>query len=447
MIGATLRNPQTQRSEPLTREEEYDFILQSQSGDTRTRDRFIEKNMRLIRAVASKYQGLAEWNDLENAGRLGVAVAIAKFDITKGYKFSTYATGPIKTEIKQLINELRGLSRTITDHLRKIDEASHELELELEREPTLVEIADRTGYSKQIITNAWNKERVVQTHSLNKLIGESQDSECIDLIEGSDNTWDFAEEISAYEYISQLPGREAYIIQARQKGYTNREIGEVLELSKERIRQLFNKALTTLKHLVDFGTDIARCPQQEQSQTIETTASASSHQNIHPSGEVVQLSPDLTTPETDGESDVKRFDALRLGGRIGKATFTNQADKGLPFVQNNLVVFRRYSNHRGTNTSRHYLASENQQCCQLGKSHGDRQGYLRFSQEIFALILLPLAFVYQSIRGFQRNNKPTNWRSMMHLTLIDVVEAFGIEYSKKHPRPPNHCPDFNENLC
>lgn len=452
MIGPTSRNKQSQKTERYSNKDQYPEILLAQAGDIRVRDRFIEKNIRLIRKVASKYSGLAEWNDLESAGRLGCANAIAKFDTTKGYKFSTYAIWPIKTEIRQLINELKGVSRIILDHLRTIDEASQELQLQLERDPTLTEIAERTGYSQQIILNAWDKERVTQTYSLNTLIGESQETEHIDLVEGGDDLWDFAEEIFTCDYINLLPEREAYIVQAKRDGYSNREIGKVLKLSRERVRQLFKTALNTLTNLVNYKKHFVRLTQQSQA---ETTTPISTHNTIEPIGEGDKLSLDLPAPEEAREPAIKRVNASRLGGRIGKAIqqIFNQTQEEfihepgeLTHAQKHILVFRRRSHHRTADVAGHRLTSENQRCRQLERTEGDWRGYLGFSPVILNILLLPLASVSQSITGFQDNDRPNERRSMMSLITTGISKIVGCGYSREHPRPPNDFSDSDESL-
>lgn len=425
MICATSRNRQTQRTERYSTEEQYADIRRAQAGDIRTRDRFIEKNIRLIRKIASKYSGLAEWNDIENAGRLGCAIAIAKFDTTKGYKFSTYAIWPIKTEIRTLINELKGLSRTVIDHLRKIDGACQELELELEREPTLAEIAERTGYSQQVILNAWDKERVAETSSLNTLTGENQNCERIDLVESDDDLWDYAENISEKEYIAQLPERYNLIVRARRDGHSYRAIGRMLGLSGERIRQLFKEALAYLKHLVTYGACLVRFPQPLQAKEPE----------------------EVTKPV------IKRVDATRLGGRVGRAIkkIFNPTREGFDYqlgeltnAQKPILALGRRSDHRIAPKSGHQSTSANQRCHRLGRIQDAWGGYLGFGQEILSIFLLPLAFVYLTVRGFQQSKTTITRRSTMHSIATDVFEFFGMGYRKEHPRPPNHCPDTDE---
>ncbi|UJB73367.1 sigma-70 family RNA polymerase sigma factor (plasmid) [Acaryochloris sp. 'Moss Beach'] len=427
MIGATLRNPQTQKSEQFSNQVQYPQILRAQAGDRRTEDRFIRKNQRLVFKEAQRYRGLADWDDLVAAGNWGLARAIQKFDVSKGFKFSSYALKPIRTEIQQFLNDERGLSKEIARHLKVIKQASQDLEWELERKPTLEKLSERTGYSQRIITNTWDRARVVETSSLNIPVGENLKAEQLDLVEGSDNLWDYAENIDEKEYITQLPERYNVIVRARRDGHSYRTIGRMLGLSGERIRQLFKEALAYLKHLVTYGACLVRFPQPIQAKE----------------------------PEEVAKSVIKRVDASRLGGRIGRTIkrifnrtqeeFINEPGE-LTHAQKHILVFRRRSNHGAADVARHRLTPENQRCRQLERTQDDWRGYLGFSQVILSIIFLPLVLVCQTIRGFQDNDRPITRRSIMSSITTGASKVIGIGYRKEHPRPPNDLPDTDENL-
>ncbi|MGR3277082.1 sigma-70 family RNA polymerase sigma factor [Acaryochloris marina NIES-2412] len=418
MIGTTSRNPQTQRSEQFSNEVQYPQILRAQAGDRRTEDRFIRKNQRLVFKEANRYRGLDDWNDLVAAGNWGLARAIEKFDVSKGCKFSSYAVKVIRTEIQQFLNDQRGLSKEITKHLKDIKQASQILEWELERQPTLEELSERTGYSQRIITDTLDRARVVETSSLNIPVGENLKAEQLDLVEGDDELWDYAENIGEKEYIAQLPERYNVIVRARRDGHSYRAIGKMLGLSGERIRQLFKEALAYLKHLVTYGACLVRFPQPLQAKE----------------------------PEEVKKPVMKRVDASRLGGRIGRAVkqifnqtkevFTNEPGE-LNNAQKHILVFRRRSSHGTANVAGHRLTPENQRCHQLERTQDDWRGHLGFSQVILSFILLPLVLVYQSVRGFQSNDRPNTRRSMMSFVTTCVSKIFGCGYRKEHPRPPN----------
>ncbi|ABW33234.1 sigma-70 family RNA polymerase sigma factor [Acaryochloris marina] len=423
MVYTNVFNSQSLETGPFSRKVQYPQIERAQAGDRRAEDRFIRKNQRLVFKEAKRYRGLVDWDDLVNAGTLGLSIAIQKFDLSRGFQFSTYAVKPIRTEIRQLICEQRGLSREITKHLKKIDEAEQDLELELERKPTLDELAERTGYSHRVITNAWNKARVVDTSSLNVLTGTEQGIECLDFVEDFEqlDSWDFAESINMKDYIAQLPDRESFIVRARRDGHSYREIGTMLKLSGERIRQLYQKALEYLKHLITYGSCLVRFPQPDKTQLI------------HPEG--------IEKPT------VKRVDASRLGGKIGRAIqkIFKQTNKEshihepgeLTNAQKHILVCRRRSSRGAANVAGHRLTSENQRCHQLERTQDDWRGHLGFSPVILNIILLPLALVSQSIRGLQDNDRPSERRSIMSSITSGVSKVIEGGYRKEHPRPPN----------
>lgn len=468
MIGATSRKKQTQKPEPFSNEVQYPQILRAQAGDKIAEDRFIRRNKRLVFREANRYRGLADWNDLVAAGNWGLARAIKKFDVSKGFKFSSYAEKLIKTDILQFLNDKRGLTKEITKHLKEIKQASQDLEWELERQPTLKELSERTGYSQQVITNAWDKARVVETYSLNIPVSENLKAERLDLVEGGDNLWDYAENIDEKEYIAQLPERYNVIVRARRDGHSYRAIGRMLDLSGERIRQLFKEALAYLKHLVTYGACLVRFPQPLQTKE----------------------------PEEARKPVIKRVDATRLGGRIGRAiqqiftrttaqiinfdkgrsiddqTFKNQvqsiqpftskdtisnsqcpsswtgsfnqpfrqdqpqilhsstssASRGIANVAKSLLAFRRRSNHRTTDRSGYQSTSTDQRCCQLGQIRDAWGGYLGLRQEKFQR---PLVEAFQRIRGF--SSKFSQWRGNTQFSTVNIFESPGIGQGSSLP--------------
>lgn len=247
MVATLASDRQSNLSEFNDRQSQYTLIIQAQAGDLRARDRFIRKNEGLVFQQAHKFRGLADWDDLVNAGNLGLAIAIQKFDVAKGYKFSSYAVKVIRTEIRRLIHEFKGISIEISLHLKEIEQAAQSIRMDLDREPTIMELSDETGYSQQVIFNAWNKANVVETASLNIPLNEDHGCEQLDVIGVDDRTWEFTETLDQKNYIAQLPDREAFIVRAKRDGFSNKEIGTMLSLSGERVRQL-------LKKLVPFSS-------------------------------------------------------------------------------------------------------------------------------------------------------------------------------------------------
>ncbi len=413
-------------------ESQYTLILQAQAGNSRARDRFIRQNEGLVFQQANKFRGLADWEDLVNAGNLGLAISIQKFDVGKGYKFSSYAVKVIRTEIRRLIHEFKGISIEISLHLKKIEQASQSLRMILDREPTLFELSEQTGFSQQVILNAWNKAKVVETASLNIPLNDDHGCEQLDVIGVDDRTWELTETIDQKNYIAQLSDREAFIIRAKRDGFSNKEIGAMLNLSGERVRQLLKQARDFIKHLMTYGACLLQFPEQTTVQAIPAKA-----------------------PKEAREPAIKRVDASRLGGRIGKVVkqiFKQTQEEiisesgELTHAQEHILVFCRRSNHGTTDVAGHRLTPENQRCHQLERTQDDWRGHLGFSPVILNMLLLPLAFVSHATKGFQNNDRPNERRSMMSFFTTNVLQDIGIGYSREHPRPPNLFPEPNESL-
>ncbi|BDM83934.1 sigma-70 family RNA polymerase sigma factor [Acaryochloris marina] len=425
MVATLASDRQSNLSEFNDRQSQYTLIIQAQAGDLRARDRFIRKNEGLVFQQAHKFRGLADWDDLVNAGNLGLAIAIQKFDVAKGYKFSSYAVKVIRTEIRRLIHEFKGISIEISLHLKEIEQAAQSIRMDLDREPTIMELSDETGYSQQVIFNAWNKANVVETASLNIPLNEDHGCEQLDVIGVDDRTWEFTETLDQKNYIAQLPDREAFIVRAKRDGFSNKEIGTMLSLSGERVRQLLKKARAFLKHLMTYGACFVQFPKSVP-----------------------------TSPVKSNKPVLKRVDASRLGGCIGKVItqvfnpseeWLIEEQGGLTHAQKHLLGFRRCSNHGAADVAGHRLTPENQRCRQLERTQDNWRRYLGIGPAILKMLFLPLTLVYQSIRGFQNNDRPNTRRSMM-LFAKDVFGDVGIGYWKEHPRPPNDLPDIDESL-
>ena len=249
------------RGRLLTHEEEIDLGRRTREGDETARSELIEKNLRLVIPVAKKYRGMGlPFGDLIQEGNIGLMRAADKFDPEKGFRFSTYATWWIRQAVQRALADK---SRTIRlpvhmgDRIRKVSRAYRELSVELEREPTKEELAERLGWIIEKVSHAI--EVMPDATSLDKPLGfEDGATELGSLIvdgQSSDMPDAVIQEMEfeqLRETIEKLPERMRYVL-VRRYGLagldpaTLTELADELDISRERIRQIQCEALQVLK--------------------------------------------------------------------------------------------------------------------------------------------------------------------------------------------------------
>ncbi len=256
----------------LTSEEETELAKRIYEGDEYAKAKFCESNLRLVVSVAKKWVSKTPLSflDLIQEGNLGLLKAVEKFDYSKGYKFSTYATWWIKQAITRAIADQ---SRTIripvhmVETINKFGRVSRQLTQKLCREPSIAEIADAMGLPESKVVEI---QKIAQDPvSLETPVGEEDDSKMADFIEDDNakSPLDYTAQTMLREQllavIDTLTPREQEVIRQRYglndgRPKTLEEVGKEFRVTRERIRQIEAKALRKLKHpnrskrLVDF---------------------------------------------------------------------------------------------------------------------------------------------------------------------------------------------------
>ncbi len=249
-----------QKTPLLTQEEEIELAERIRQGDQEALNKLVEANLRFVVSVAKEYQNRGlPLEDLINEGNIGLIKAAHKFDSTKGFRFISYAVWWIRQAIMEaIVNQSKMVRLPFNKvwEVFKVEKTYNKLRKDLGRDPSLEEVTEELGISISDLSNIM--KNFGKDLSLDEMISDDYDSTLLDFIpdekapKPDDKLEDESLKIEVEKVLNSLPKREGEILRlyygiGEERSLTLSEIGERLNLSRERVRQIKELALKKLR--------------------------------------------------------------------------------------------------------------------------------------------------------------------------------------------------------
>jgi RNA polymerase primary sigma factor len=248
------------RSNLLTAEQEVRLAKEIALGNRKAKERLVECNMRLVISIAKAYRSSGiPFEDLVQEGAIGLMTAAERFDPSRGYRFSTYATQWIRQSIGRAVDNKSKSIRLpahVSESLRKLDKARSEMRREMGEDPTPEQLAVRTGISSRKVNSLLTTTQ--EPISLDTPVGDDENTNLGSLLfdksvadpQDSVISSEMRHEIDSI--LSTLDEREQVVVRKRygfdgEETYVLQQIGEELNISRERVRQIEAQALRKLR--------------------------------------------------------------------------------------------------------------------------------------------------------------------------------------------------------
>lgn len=228
------------------------LFRKARDGDEAARGILVERHWNLIWHIVHRFQGRGhEADDLFQVGAIGLLKAIARFDVDRGLKFSTYAVPLILGEIRRYLRDDQPIrvARSLRETGMRVEQTRTQLSQKLGRDPTATEISQELGVDVAAVTEAL--EAVQPLTSLNQGVDTPHGTETrlLDSLADSTSEADWLEQMSLTQAFRELDGREQYILRMRfGEGRTQAEVARRLKVSQVQVSRLERRALLRLRH-------------------------------------------------------------------------------------------------------------------------------------------------------------------------------------------------------
>ena len=246
----------------LSRLEETELLrAYHEHGEESARDRLVEANLPLARAIARRYAGRGEpFEDLVQVASIGVIKAIDRFDVTRGVFFQTYAVPTIVGEIKRHFRDRAWavyVPRRLKELNQRLSKLIEEMTATLGRSPTIAELAEAAGAEEEEVIEALESSRAYRAESLTAPEGDDSDVHRFRALGVAEEAYDRAEDQALLESgLQALDEREQDIIRLRfYEGLTQTQIANALGISQMHVSRLIRRALETMRAQLEGDTD------------------------------------------------------------------------------------------------------------------------------------------------------------------------------------------------